>query len=187
VHEIEPRRARVRLERLAAQPLTGERPNPRHVRYDVGDPLLRFWFRFVFPHQSQLLRLGSQRAWSEHVKPRLDAYFGNCFERLCREALPRLYEREGVRAAFEVGEYWSQQTQIDVVSLRTDGWTDLGECKWGTVRSASAVEGELEAKVKSYPNRRNATLGRRIFTRGKRPGRPGSSAVRWHTLEDLYD
>ncbi len=168
-------------------PLDGEGSNPRSVRYDLGDPFLRFWFRFVFPEQSQLLRLGAERALRERVKPHLDAYLGHCFERLCREALPRLYEREGVEAAFEIGEYWSPETQIDVVGLRADGWTDLGECKWGTVRSAAAVERELEKKAKLYPNRRNATLGRRIFARRQRPGRrAGDSAVQWHTLEDLY-
>ncbi len=110
-------------------PLTGEGKKPRGVRYDLGDPLLRFWFRFVFPEQSQVRLLGPDRALRELIKPHLDAYFGHCFERLCREALPRLYEREGVTAAFEIGEYWSKATQVDVVGLRADGWADLGECK----------------------------------------------------------
>ena len=96
--------------------------------------------------------------------------------------------RQEVEAAFEIGEYWSPATQIDVVGLRDDSWTDLGECKWGTVRSAAAVERELEEKVKRYPNLRNATLGRRVFARRRRPARgKGPSEVRWHTLEDLYD
>jgi hypothetical protein len=167
-------------------PLTGEGQNPRDVRYDLSDPLLRFWFRFVFPEQSQLLRLGPERALRDRVKPHLDAYFGLCFARLCREALPWLYEREGVEAGFEIGEYWSKDAQVDVVGLRADGWTDLGECKWGTVRSARAVERELEQKVSRYPNPRNATLGRRVFVRHRRPGGSSESGVRWHTLEDLY-
>ena len=33
------------------------------------------------------------------LRPELEAYAGLCFERLCREALPRLYEREGVAAS----------------------------------------------------------------------------------------
>ncbi len=167
-------------------PLTGERRSARQVRYDLGDPLLRFWFRFVFPEQSQLLRLGPERALRELVKPRLPAYFGHCFERLCREALPRIYDREGVAADFEVGEYWSPSTQVDVVGLRADGWTDLAECKWGAVRSPAAVERELEEKVRRFPNHRNATLGRRVFARRKRRGKK-DSGVRWHALEDLYD
>lgn len=168
-------------------PLTGEGQNPRNVRYDLGDPLLRFWFRFVFPEQSQVRRMGPERALRERVKPRLDAYFGRCFERLCREALPQLYEREGVEAAFEIGEYWSPETQIDVVALRNDGWTDLGECKWGTVGSAIDVERQLGKKAKLYPNRRNATLGLRVFARRQRPGRRSTTTdVRWHSLEELY-
>ena len=38
-----------------------------------------------------------------------------------------------------------------------------------------------------YPNPRNATIGRRIFTR--RPVRlqdPSGAEVQWHCLEDLY-
>ncbi len=108
-----------------------------------------------------------------------------------RAPLPR-----GLAAALRTGrshrgfrdrEYWSKTTRIDVTGLHTDGWTDLAECKWGAVRSAPSVESELDEKVKLYPNRRYATLGRRIFARRQRPGHASEdSDVRWHTLEDLY-
>ena len=29
-----------------------------------------------------------------------------------------------------MGQHWSKTSQIAVVSLRDDGWTDLDECKW---------------------------------------------------------
>ncbi len=167
-------------------PLTGERPSARHVRYDLDDPLLRFWFRFVFPHTSYSRHMGAERALQDLIRPHLDAYFGRCFERLCREALPHLYRQEGVASAFEVGEYWSRDVQIDVVGVRDDGWTDLGECKWGPVRSPAAVERELEAKVGAYPNRRGATIGRRIFTRQSPPKGRAADGARWHGLEELY-
>jgi hypothetical protein len=67
-----------------------------------------------------------------------------------------------------------------------DGWTDLGECKWGTVRSPKAVEQELEARIRELPNPRGATIGRRLFTR-QNPKTSGPAAgTRWHSLEDLY-
>ena len=163
-------------------PLTGEPPSARSVHYDLADPLLRFWFRFVFPSTSYIRHMGADRALRDLIRPHLDAYFGLCFERLCREALPWLYRQEGVAAAFEVGQYWSKTTQIDVVGLRDDGWTDLGECKWGTVRSPRAVEKELEEKVREFPNPRGATIGRRIFARQAPPGAGG----RWIGLEELY-
>jgi AAA+ ATPase superfamily predicted ATPase len=167
-------------------PLTSERPSARHVRYDLDDPLLRFWFRFVFPNTSYIRHMGAERALKDLIRPHLDAYFGGCFERLSREALPWLYRREGLTAAFNVGEYWSKDVQIDVVGVRADGWTDLGECKWGTVRSPAAVEQELEEKVRAYPNRRGATIGRRIFVRQAPAGARETGGARWHGLEELY-
>ncbi len=168
-------------------PLTGRPPAARHVRFVLDDPLLRFWFRFVFPHTSFLAQMGAERCYEQRIRPELDAYWGSCFEALCREALPVLYEREGVTAAFEVGEYWDEEVQIDLVGHRDDGWIDLGECKWGAVRSRPALEAELQAKVERYPNPRNATVGRRLFVRDARavPATAGEG-TRWHHLAELY-
>lgn len=166
-------------------PLTGATPRARDVRYAIEDPLLRFWFRFVFPNTSYILSRGAQRGFADLIRPDLDAYFGGCFERLCREALGDLYARERVTAAYETGEYWDRRVQVDLVGLRADGWTDLGECKWGRTASAAALEAEIRRKAALYPNSRNATLGVRVFTRSRPAGRP-SGEVRWHDLEDLY-
>ena len=180
-------------------PLDRRRPNPRQVRFEIDDPLLRFWFRFVFPNRSAIRGSGPERVFGDRIAPSLEAWFGSCFERLCREALPLIYAMEGVTAGFEVGEYWSvrrrnarefpppdasQAAQIDVVGLRDDNWTDLGECKWGPVRSAPALEAELDRKARLYPNRRGATLGRRYFVRRKSGSR--ADAKGWYSLQDLY-
>ncbi|HEY1081405.1 MAG TPA: ATP-binding protein, partial [Prosthecobacter sp.] len=42
-------------------PLTENRPSVRSVRYALDDPFLRFWFRFIFPHQSMLRMLGPRQ------------------------------------------------------------------------------------------------------------------------------
>ena len=165
-------------------PLDSRRPNPRHLRFEIDDPLLRFWFRFVFPNVSVIRSAGPARAFADRIEPSLEAWFGGCFERLCREALPLIYAQEGVTAGFEVGEYWSAAAQIDVVGLRDDNWTDLGECKWGSVRSPRALETELERKLQHYPNDRGATFGRRYFVRRKPSTR--READGWHSLQDLY-
>jgi len=131
--------------------------------------------------------MGPADSLRNRIRPELDAYFGTCFELLCHEALPALYARDGLTASFEVGEYWDKNTQIDVVGWRDDGWTDLGECKWGPVRSRRGLEAEIEEKVQRYPNERNATIGRHVFVRTVPKARSSSrSAARWHSLEDLY-
>ena len=150
--------------------------------------MLRFWFRFVYPNLSLIARLGPAQAVRDLVVPEMESYFGHGFERLCREALPALYALEGIRAGFEVGEYWDKDTQIDVVGLRQDRWTDLGECKWGHVGSVTALRAELRDRVPRYPNPRQATLGLRFFTRQRLRVTPDSTAhERWHCLDDLYE
>jgi AAA+ ATPase superfamily predicted ATPase len=168
-------------------PLTAERPKVRDVRYRLLDPLLRFWFHFIYPHTSRIAQAGPARALSQLIEPQLDAYFGRCFENLCREALPSLYGKEQVGADFRIGSYWSKDVQIDVVGLRADGWIDLGECKWGAASSPAAVAEELEGKVRRYPNSGQATLCRRLFLRSVRSQiKALPHGVRVHSLEDLY-
>jgi len=169
-------------------PLTGTPATARQVRYTLEDPLLRFWFRFVYPNLSLIARLGAATAVRELVLPGLESYLGQGFERLCREAMPALYAKEGVRAGFEIGEYWDKDVQIDVVGLRQDHWTDLGECKWGRVDSLPALRAELDRRVQAFPNTRQATLGRRFFTRQRlRVTADAARHERWHCLEDLYE
>lgn len=165
-------------------PLTGTKPAARNVHFVLDDPLLRFWFRFVFPNRSHIQRVGARRAFQELIAPELDSYLGGCFERLCREALPAIYDREGVQGPYEIGQYWDKQAQIDVVGLRDDGVTDLGESKWSPVTSSPALARELALKVERYPNRRGATIVPRAFVRSL-PRKP-APGIRWHDLEDLY-
>lgn len=163
-------------------PLTGARPRRTQVRFVLEDALLRFYFRFVFPHRSFLTQHGPVRTWDTLIAPHLEAWAGGSFERMCREALPALLAREGVAAKLEVGEYWDKGVQIDVVGVRSDGRTELGECKWGAT-SAAELERELAAKIGLFPNPFNHTLSPRAFVRRWR-GKPPKH-VTLHTLEDL--
>lgn len=133
------------------QPLTPGQPSRKAVQYRVADPLLRFWFRYVEPHQHEIGRLEPARAFEQLVLPTWEAHCGDGFERLCREGLPAIYAREGVPGRIRVGDFWSRDVQIDVVGLRADGVADLGECKWGEgARVAEAVR-ELSAAASHYP------------------------------------
>lgn len=167
-------------------PLERKRPNVKQVRFEIDDPLLRFWFRFVFPNSSLIRSGGVPRAFADRIKPLLDAWFGSGFERMCREAMPLIYAKEGVAAGFEIGEYWSKEVQIDVVGVRDDNRTDLGECKWGAARSTRSLAAELERKLGAYPNTQGATLARRYFVRRKPKSVAKADAKDWYSLDDLY-
>lgn len=166
-------------------PLSERRPASRVVRFALADSLLAFWFRFIEETERQAALIGAARAVATQIVPELDSYLGTRFEEFCRQALPSLYAREQVTAAYEIGEYWSDGVQIDVVGLRRDGVIDVGECKWGPVRSQPALASELEAKISVFPNSAQATIVRRAFVRRAPRGRR-SNELRVHTLAELY-
>lgn len=168
-------------------PLTGSRPTPRHVRFVLDDPLLRFWFRFVYPHTSAIAQMGPKAAARVLIAPHFDAYCGLRFEALCREALPLLYQREGIHTAFEVGEYWDAHTQIDVLGYRNGEGIDVGECKWGSVRTGALVMAAVQEKMARYPNPHNLTVRGRIFSRLPIRKERAEKKMRLHTLEELYE
>lgn len=168
------------------QPLTPGKNSIRDVRYVLEDPLLKFWFRFVYPNTAHITRVGPDRAFLNLAKPHLESYFGNCFERLCREALPYLLEREGESSATEIfGEYWDSKMQIDVVGLSKKERIDLGECKWGKINSSAELIHDLKTKIQTYPNPQNLTTWGWLFLRDKKKI-AGNHGIKVRSLKDLY-
>jgi AAA+ ATPase superfamily predicted ATPase len=165
-------------------PLIPGRPPRTSVLYRVADPLLRFWFRFVEPHWSTLRRFSPERAFEQIVAPQWDAYCGESFERLCREALPLLYAAEKVTGPAEIGEFWERNVQIDVVGLRDDDWIDLGECKWHGRPAVTSVLRELADRAALYPAK-GRTLQPRVFLRAAPKSIPDGTRV--HDLRSLYE
>ena len=58
----------------------------------------------------------------------------------------------------------------------------------GHVGSANALRAELRERLPRFPNRCQATLGLRFFTRQRmRVSADAAAHERWHCLDDLYE
>jgi len=166
-------------------PLTGTKPNPKQVRYILQDPLLCFWFRFIYPNGSAIYQMEEKNGFLNLIKPHLESYFGHCYESLCRVALSRLYQKEELTCSYKIGEYWDRDVQIDIVGYRRDGVIDICECKWGKTSSIPQLVKELKTKITLYPNKDNKTIKGRLFLRsGRKP--PPLTNIQIHSLDDLY-
>lgn len=124
------------------------RPTSRLSRYVLADNYLRFYFRFIWPHQGLLEQGLDERLW-ELIGEQLRAFVGEtAFEELCRQWV--LVQARAGRLPFSpdrVGTHWGGGVQVDVVAV---GWREraalLGECKWGAEPMSRNVVRELIEK-----------------------------------------
>jgi len=130
-------------------------PRSRQARYNIGDPYLRFYYRFISNHQSQL-DLGVEEQTIAEIKRHLVDFIGqHTWEELCREWVLRA-SAEGQLPFMvdQVGSVWKHKKyQIDVVGINTREKTLLlGECKWlQTTAGRSTLSALLEKVAQAVP------------------------------------
>lgn len=126
-------------------PATERHPErSRKSRYEVADPYLRFYYRFLEPQLAHIAR-GAYKAVWQTIERHWRAFVGtHTYEELCREWVYAATETG--RLSFlpqRVGSHWSATEQIDVVAINWDEATVLyGECKWK--HNSALNEGEVK-------------------------------------------
>ena len=113
------------------QPLERNKAQRRWARYDLQDPFLRFWQRFVAPRQAELeIGEGQEQVWQE-IRLQLPNVVAPVWERIARWHLLSHSRRGSLPSVAEVGSWWSGQAQIDVVGVDRHSRTVVfGEARW---------------------------------------------------------
>jgi len=128
----------------------------KRTAYRIGDPLLRFWYRFVDPNRSRL-EAGQVRLVAAEVRRAWPQYLGQAWEEVVREnvARTRLFGASWLPA----GRWWGpgrdgRPLELDVVSRRVDDPDTflLGEVKTScTAGEAQALLARLEDQQSRCP------------------------------------
>lgn len=129
-------------------PVTETQPHKsRRGIYCLKDNYLRFWFRYVHPHRSQLERGGAQIILDNQVMPQLDLFTGMAFEEVCRQVLWSWGLSGGLPfAPMNIGNWWNANEEIDLIVLG-DADAMLVECKWGSKPVGRDILANLERKA----------------------------------------
>lgn len=114
----------------------GQKENARKTLYVIDDPMFRFWFRFVAPNQSLIVRGAANIAY-ERISPHLNDYMGVVFEEICKQYLWRnLLQGESPVAFSHLNRWWGTDSrtkasvEIDIVGEENKDKALLAECKW---------------------------------------------------------
>jgi uncharacterized protein len=118
--------------------------------YQIADPFLRFWFRYVHPYRGSLDLGLADVVLERWVRPTFDGFVGYAFEEAARQHVARLAQEEQLPFLPDrIGSWWDRQMEIDVVAVSDSEEALLvGECKWTTRPVGPDLLSDLKAKVR---------------------------------------
>ncbi len=171
----------------------GKSLRSKTVLFRLSDEYLRFYFRYVEPNLERIhLRRGGY-AFDRMTGDSWNTFLGLGFEAFVRRNLDALADTLGITdVVARTGSYWHRRTkaregvQIDLVVERSDGVTNIIECKWSRSPVDRKLIDELTRKCHAYPNPRNHTLEPVLVSSAGASQAVVDAGVRVVTLEDLF-
>ena len=117
--------------------------------YQIADPFLRFWFRYVHPYRGSLDLGLADVVLERRVRATFDQFVGYAFEEAAREHVARrAIQGELPFLPDRIGSWWDRAAEIDVVAVSdTDGAVLVGECKWSARPVGTNILDDLKRKA----------------------------------------
>ncbi|MFH1161409.1 MAG: ATP-binding protein [bacterium] len=113
--------------------------------YRIRDHYLLFWFRYIFPYQSDIA-MGNIGWLLEKIRKEYSDYIGPVFEEISRQSIPSLYPGKYTR----IGSWWDKHNEVDIICLNAETREVLiGECKWTNKRVGKDIYKQLKEKSKT--------------------------------------
>ena len=118
---------------------TGGVRNTQKGLYQIRDPLINFWFRFIYPHLSEVYMLGAEEFYDQYIAPEIETYMNRYFVQVCGEYLALMNRVHKLPIELtKQGTWIGKQGTIDIVAQDSVRNTIVGECNW----SAPAMTAE---------------------------------------------
>lgn len=113
-----------------------EPASSRKTIYRLEDSMFLFWYRFVRPNISGIIRGIGENIYRQMVAPNISDFMGHIFEDICIQYLyhPKIYATLPFLPG-NIGRWWGnnpavkRQEEIDIMAIQDDQAL-LGECKW---------------------------------------------------------
>ncbi len=163
-----------RLEIVKGEKPFGAGPKSRRKRYKIGDPYMRFYFRYIQPNK-QLIESDLGAELREEIREDYDNFMRSVLEDICSDVLPRRFR------ARKAGRWWSPEGDIDLIMVGRST-TMIVECKWGTAKIEA-----LEAKMRELATKSGIHPHRYLIVARRFAGNPHFSNTLPISLKDLLD
>lgn len=110
---------------------TGGWENTKKGVYRIANTYVNFWFRFVYPHLSDLYMMAPEEFYDTYIEKDLDDYMNRYFVKVCREYLT-LLNRIGKLPIdiHRIGTWVGKKGNIDIVAQNSVRESIVGICNW---------------------------------------------------------
>lgn len=123
----------------------------RNQKYKLFDEFLVFYFKYVYPHQKQILQNSNQQLFNLLVEPHWQSWLGIAFETFCLKHAMMIAEAAGF--ANEVISFSplfgskDKKFQIDLIYKRSQNIVTIVEIKYHTEAVGTGIIPEMEKKL----------------------------------------
>ena len=141
------------------------RAAPKTALWEIVDPYMRFWLRFV-NRKVEAIERGRGALLEEEFRESWPSFRGRAIEPVVRDSVERLLpDAKRFGAARHAGRYWNRTATIEVDLVGGEGWplaervAFVGEVKWRARRRFSRADAlELAARRGQVPGGGEKTL-----------------------------
>ena len=110
---------------------TGGWENTKKGMYRIRNTFIQFWFRFVYPHESDLKMMVPESFYTKYIENELTTYFEPYFVKVCREYLELVNEVKQLPVEIvKLGTWIGKQGTIDIVVQNEIRESLIGKCGW---------------------------------------------------------
>ena len=110
---------------------TGGWENAQMGIYQIRSNYVNFWFRFVYPHLSDLYMMTPETFYDTYIEKELDDYMNRYFVQVCMEYLELLNMVEKLPIRIHKAGTWVGKTgNIDIIAQDSARNNLIGLCNW---------------------------------------------------------
>lgn len=128
---------------------TGGVRNTQKGLYQIRDHFLNFWFRFIYPHLSDLYLLSEEAFYDRYIAPDIEEYMNRYFVQVCVEYMELMNRVNKLPLKLtKVGTWIGKQGTLDIVAQDAVRNTIIGSCNWSKPMMSGADVAGLAQTLK---------------------------------------
>lgn len=118
------------VEKVYSYDISGKE-NIKKGCYRIKPGYLWFWYKFIYPNQTDIVRMESEKFYEGFIETNLDEFVNEAFIQVCDEYMQLLEEHGGIgMKTIKKSRVYEKESRIDIIRLGEDGVNCVAMCEF---------------------------------------------------------